>query len=91
MSLPAYYGMEKPFPGFEEEAVVDVAIPRTEVTTLKSGLRVVSQETFTYMSAIGAVVEAGSANEFADLKTRGAALLTEALVSSIFKEITSLS
>jgi len=47
---------------------------------LASGLRVVSQETYTYMSAIGAVVEAGSAMEWPS--TQGAALLTEALAWS---------
>ena len=54
-SVPESYGMGKAFPGFEaEESEVDPPIPATELTTLPSGLRVVSQE-------LGAVVEAGSA------------------------------
>lgn len=49
---------------------------------LASGLRVVSQETHAYMSAIGCVVEAGSAYEVARLQTRGAAQLSETLAWS---------
>ncbi|KAH8093570.1 hypothetical protein JL720_4711 [Aureococcus anophagefferens] len=51
--------------------------PGTEATTLASGLRVVSQETFTYMSAMGLVVGAGSAHERAALGTAGGAQLAE--------------
>ena len=51
--------------------------PGTEATTLASGLRVVSQETFTYMSAMGLVVGAGSAHERAALGTVGGAQLAE--------------
>ncbi|KAH8065241.1 hypothetical protein JL722_2150 [Aureococcus anophagefferens] len=50
---------------------------RHEATTLASGLRVVSQETFTYMSAMGLVVGAGSAHERAALGTAGGAQLAE--------------
>ena len=77
--MPADYAMVPPFPRGDWQTAPpfpDTA-PTTQLTTLPSGLRVVSQETHTYMSAIGVVITSGSADEQAHLGTVGGAALAE--------------
>jgi len=71
--------MLPPFPrgDWEQAAAYPETRPGTEVTVMPSGLRVVSQETYTYMSAVGVVVAGGSSNEMALCGTRGGAALAE--------------
>ena len=60
--MPADYAMVPPFPrggwNAHQPPFPEVA-PTTQLTTLPSGLRVVSQETHTYMSAVGVVITGG--------------------------------
>ncbi|CAH0380332.1 unnamed protein product [Pelagomonas calceolata] len=78
--MPADYAMVPPFPrggwNAHQPPFPEIA-PTTQLTTLPSGLRVVSQETHTYMSAIGVVICGGAADEKAHLGTVGGAQLAE--------------
>ena len=78
--MPADYAMVPPFPrggwNVHQPPFPEIA-PTTQLTTLPSGLRVVSQETHTYMSAIGVVITGGAADEKAHLGTVGGAQLAE--------------
>ena len=78
--MPADYAMVPPFPrggwNANQPPFPEIA-PTTQLTTLPSGLRVVSQETHTYMSAIGVVITGGAADEKAHLGTVGGAQLAE--------------
>ncbi|KAJ8605896.1 hypothetical protein CTAYLR_004180 [Chrysophaeum taylorii] len=79
-SVPREFAILPPFPGVViPPKSPQVTKPFPVVTKLESGLRVVSQETFTHMSAVGIVVEAGGAYEVEHLKTRGCANLGEVL------------
>ena len=78
--MPADYAMVPPFPrgGWNaHQPPFPPTAPTTQLTTLPSGLRVVSQETHTYMSAVGVVICGGAANEKAHLGTVGGAQLAE--------------
>ena len=78
--MPADYAMVPPFPrggwNAHQPPFPEIA-PTTQLTTLPSGLRVVSQETHTYMSAVGVVITGGAADEKAHLGTVGGAQLAE--------------
>ena len=63
--MPADYAMVPPFPrgGWNaHQPPFPETAPTTQLTTLPSGLRVVSQETHTYMSAVGVVITGGAAD-----------------------------
>ena len=75
--LPPFPGVPLPDASLAEDPASRPPQPRTHITTLPSGLRVVTQETYMPMTSLGIVVDAGSRQSFAAHGAVGVAHLAE--------------
>ena len=61
-----FFGAAPPPPS-RAASQADASSPKTRITTLPSGMRVATQETYMPMTSLGLVVDAGSRHSFAEV------------------------